>query len=393
MKKRHFVLLFASSLVAGWAWRSATSSNDLPQSAQASPTRLRPKMARTPARSERLEQFSKFTFNEQMNFCNNALSQDRAALVELLLHDGDPSGLVWESRTMIDIMIEAWVKEDFTSAWAWCQQLTCVTWKRYIAGELLDLLAEKDFTLALNLHLEMSAADSLFDSSIPDRALANAATKSASDFLDVLGKFPDRNSNSIEANFARDFDFKQTAEGVNALLRKQKKLPPEFPYNFIETWGERDPDAAFDWLVSLGRDSDCDADLDSLLEGLGKQGIPGATSNWVAGKIEESVTSRSVIAQGLTNASSAMIQDIQKALPSSESSDRFMTELFLEQCKVGPSNYSASLAAMSSPQVRINAFLRAKKEDHDLNREANELRYEDFGVTRQQFEEIFPPEK
>lgn len=393
MKKRHFVLLFAGSLIAGWVVRSATSRNEPPQSVQAPATRLRPKIARIPAKSARLGQFLTLTRQEQVNFCDHALPQDRAALVELLLHDGDPSGLVSESRIMIESMMEAWVEDNFTSAWAWCQQLTGVTQKRYIAGELLGILAEKDLTLALTLHLEMSAADPLFDSLIPDRALENAATKSASDFLDVLGKFPDHDSNSIEAKFASDFDFQQAAEGVNALLRKQKQLPPEFPYNFIETWGERDPDAAFDWLVSLGRESDCDADLDSLLEGLGKQGIPGATSTWVVGKIEESATSRSVIAQGLTNASTALIQEIQKALPSSESSDRFMTELFLEQCNVRPNNFSASLAAMSSPQVRVNAFLRAKKEDHDLSQETNKLRYENYGITRIQFEGIFPPKK
>jgi hypothetical protein len=391
MKMRNLFLLFAGSLVAGWVLRSATSSSEPPQLVQPSATRLRPKIARTPASGERLKKFLTLTSEEQANFCKNVSPQDRAALVELMLQDGDPSGLAYASRSMIARMMKTWVEEDFTSAWAWCQQLTGVTWKRYIAGELLDRLAEKDLTLALTLHLETSAADPLFDSMVPNLAFRNAATKNASDFLDVLGRLPDHHGGSTGADFARDFDFQQAAEGVNTLLKKQKQLPPEFPHNFIETWGERDPDAAFDWLVSLGQHKI--VHLNSLLEGLGKQGIPGATSTWVAGKIEESATSRNVIAQGLTQASTAMITDIQKALPSSESSDRFMTELFLQQCKFSPSNFSASLAAMSSAQVRINAFLRAKQEHHDLNQEANELKYEDFGVTRQQFEEIFPPEK
>lgn len=391
MKKRNFVLLFAGSLVAGWVLRSATSSNEPSQSVQASPTRLRPKIARTPASSALLGHFLKLPRQEQANFCNSALPQDRAALIELILQDSDPSGMASASRSMIGGMMETWVEEDFTGAWAWCQQLTSVTWKRYIAGELLERLAKKDLTLALTLHLELHAADPLFDSFVSNLAIMDAGTKSASDFLDVLGRLPNHNGGSTGADFARDFDFQQAAEGVNALLRKQKQLPPEFPLNFIDTWGERDPDAAFDWLVSLGRNSF--VDLDRLLEGLGKQGIPGATSTWVAGKIEESATFRNVIAQEMTNASTGMIHDIQKALPSSESSDRFMTELFLKQCSVRPSNFSASLAAMSSPQVRINVLLRAKEENHDLNQEANELRYEDLGVTRQQFEKIFPPEK
>lgn len=347
-------------------------------------------MARTSAKSAGLKHFLTMTRQEQANFCNNVLPQDRAALIELVLQDSDPSGMASASGSMITGMIETWVEEDFTSAWAWCQQLTSVTWKRYIAGKLLDKLAGKDLTLALTLDLELKAADPLYDSFVSNLAMMNAATKSASDFLNVLGRLPDHHGGSTGADFARDFNFQQAAEGVNALLRKQKQLPPEFPHNFIETWGERDPDAAFDWLVSLGHDSF--VSLDSLLEGLGKQGIPGATSTWVAGKIEESATSRDVIAQGMTNASSTMIRDIQKALPSSESSDRFMTELFLQQCNVSPSNFSASLAAMSSPQVRITAFLRAKEQHHDLKQEANELKFEDLGVTRQQFEKIFPPE-
>ncbi len=128
-----------------------------------------------------------------------------------------------------------------------------------------------------------------------------------------------------------------------------------------------------------------------LLEGIEKQGIPEAASAWVASKIEESESSRQLIVEGMSNASAASINGIVKAQANSNSSDRFLTELFVNQCQYYPHDFTTTLSGMSSTQARLEAFAQVKKAGADLTEEITETQYQAWGVTKQQFEAIFPP--
>jgi hypothetical protein len=153
--------------------------------------------------------------------------------------------------------------------------------------------------------------------------------------------------------------------------------------------GERDPDAAFAWLASEKQNSILS--FNQLLEGIEKQGIPGAASAWAAGKIEESESSRKSVIDGMYYAEAAAINGIVKALPNTNSSDRFLTELLIVKPKDRRADLTPMLGGMSSPQARLEAFSQVKKQGHQLSNNITQNQYQAWGVTQQQFEAIFPP--
>lgn len=397
MKKPFLLLIFSGSAAVGWLMHGgvpARGEEHAGKIAEArSPQQKLDKVKRLSAREKEFQDFTKripiLSDAERHSFGDNLGAEDRGKLIETILKEGNPNRLSNESRSIIESILTIWVTKDFDGAWAWSQRLFPDAYRRYIAGNILDELAKKDLTRALDLHLEMSATDSKFRSDAPLLALEETAGKSASEFLDILGKIPPSGGGSRGFDFAKDFDFQKAAEGVNALLKKQKDIPDQFPSNFIKVWAERDPDAAFAWL-SPENETGCNS-FRYLLEGIEKQGIPGAASAWVAGKLEESENSRKLIVKGMCSATPANIAGVVKALPDSKSVDRFLSELFIEQSHYYPHDFATTLDRMSSPQVRLETFEKVKKNGVGLTRKISEAEYQKWGVTKQQFETIFPP--
>jgi hypothetical protein len=396
MKKRFLCLIFVGCVPLGWLARGGVSPQNPPQAIQASQTRREGKTAPRQTSTTREAEFLAFakrlpplTNAEGHEFNKNLTPQDRGLLLETLLKEGNPSGLKYEGHSAISSILEIWVNEDFEGAWTWSQQLTNDTSRRFMMGKILDQLSRKDLTRALALHLEMHAADPKFESDAPLFALEATTPKSASDFINLLNKIPLHGGGTEDFDFAKDFDFQQAAVGTSELLKKQNQLPDEFPMNFIKAWGERDPDAAFAWLASEKHNNKFS--FNELLEGIEKQGIPGAASTWAAGKIEESESSRKSVIDGMYHAQSAAINGIVKALPNTNSSDRFLTELLIAKSKGGTVDLKPMLSGMSSPQARLEAFSQVKKQGHNLSNKITQNQYQAWGVTQQQFEAIFPP--
>ena len=326
-------------------------------------------------------------------YCANIAPQERGPFLETLFREEDPSGYSRQSYWMIDKIIGIWATEDYEGAWTWSQQITNDLCRRYILAELLEKLAEKDPSRALAAAIEMNSKDPKFHSLVGVRLLIKAAFKSAGDFNEILAKLPlsDISCNS-RFEYAKDFDFQKAADGTSALLRKQKELPAAFPHNFLTTWGERDPDAAFAWFATEKEDRSLE--FRDLLEGVENQGIPGAASAWVAAKIEESEKFRGVVIKGMFTLSKASFEGILKALPVSNRSDYFFTELLVEECQSGDVDFVPILNRMSSPEVRLRALSQIKKNSLNHNGEISETQYQAWGVTRQQIEAILsPPEE
>jgi hypothetical protein len=396
MKKRFLYPIFVGSVALGWLARGGISPQNPPQAIQASQTRLEGKTASrqtSTAREAELLAFAKRlpTLNsvelEELN--KNLTPQERGLLLETLLKEGNPSGLKGEGHSAIHGILWIWVNEDFEGAWTWSQQIANDASRRFMMGKILDYLGEKDLTRALALHLEMHAADPKFESDVPLIALEATTPKSASDFINLLNKIPLHGGGTEDFVFAKDFDFQQAAVGTSELLKKQNQLPNEFPMNFIKAWGERDPDAAFAWLASEKHNNKFS--FNELLEGIEKQGIPGAASTWAAGKIEESESSRKSVIDGMYHAQAAAINGIVKALPNTNSSDRFLTELLIAKSKDRRVDLTPMLGGMSSPQARLEALSQVKKQGYNLSNKITQNQYQAWGVTQQQFEAIFPP--
>jgi hypothetical protein len=397
MKKLFFVLIFIGNTALGWLIHAGARAENPQQSAQTSSAQRelatrtdRAKEAREREFKNLAKQFLRMNSEDQSSLSKNVPPQDRIALVETLLKEGDPSGTSSDSYLMITYIIRILATEDFEGAWAWSQQIANDAHRRYVSAEILEKLAEKDLTRALALCSEISKVDPLFQSGVGLFALEKTASKNASDFLEVLTKLNlSDKSSGFNFEFAKDFDFQKVAEGTSALLRKQKKLPHAFPCDFISFWGERDPDAAFAWLAT--EEQNDSFSFEALLEGVERQGIPGAASAWVVRKIEESEKFRKLIVEGLNNASAASINSIVKALPISNNSDRFLTELFIQQCEYSQDHFETLLGGMSSPKARLEAFLKVKKGGRDISDKMTEAQCQVWGITKQQFEAIFPP--
>ena len=105
----------------------------------------------------------------------------------------------------------------------------------------------------------------------------------------------------------------------------------------------------------------------------------------------ESESSRKSVIDGMYYAEAAAINGIVKALPNTNSSDRFLTELLIAKSKGGTVDLKPMLSGMSSPQARLEAFSQVKKQGHHLSNKITQNQYQAWGVTQQQFEAIFPP--
>ncbi len=240
MKKRSLVLIFISSAALGWLSRGSILVMNPQQAVKTAQTRPERKSGTRPTPTAREAEFLAFvrrvpTLNDKEKdaFSKNLAPKNRGAMIETLLKEGDPSGLSHEGYGMVNSILKIWVAEDFESAWTWSQQITNDACRRFVTGKLLDEMAKKDLARALALHLEMNAADPKFKSSVPLVALEATTPKSASDFLNVLGKIPLHGGGTRHFEFAKDFNFQQAAAGISALLGKQNQLPDEFPMNFI----------------------------------------------------------------------------------------------------------------------------------------------------------------
>ena len=398
MKKPFLLLIFSGSAAVGWLMHGgvpARGEEHAGKIAEArSPQQKLDKVKRLSAREKEFQDFTKripiLSDAERHSFGDNLGAEDRGKLIETILKEGNPNRLSNESRSIIESILTIWVTKDFDGAWAWSQRLFPDAYRRYIAGNILDKLAKGDLTRALNLHMEMIAIDPKFSSRVPSLALSQAAGKSAGEFLTILNQIPPHGSgNSGGCEFARDFDFQLAADGISRLL-KHKELPSEFPRNIVKAWAERDPDAAFAWLT-LKDEIGGGGSFRVLLDEIEKQGNPGAASAWVVGKLEESESSRQKILSGMVNATSANITGVINALPDSSSSDRFLTELFAVQTRHYLHDFATTLPRMSSPRVRLEAFAQAKKDGVSLAGRFPETAYQTWGITKEQFDAIFPP--
>jgi hypothetical protein len=101
-----------------------------------------------------------------------------------------------------------------------------------------------------------------------------------------------------------------------------------------------------------------------------------------------------VVIEGMFTLSKASFEGILKALPVSDSSDYFFTELMVKECQSSEVDFVPLLNRMSSPEVRLRALSQIKKNSRNYNGEISETQYQAWGVTRQQFEAILsPPEE
>jgi hypothetical protein len=336
------------------------------------------------------------SIEESDAFRKSLAPADRTAAIDALLAQAGPEGFHWTTKSMIGNILKAWAGEDFDGAWEWCSTIESDGNRNFVAAQLLDLLTENDPDRALALHLEMSAGDPKFISNVPLTLLGKTTSMDAGSFLDLLGKTPFGGGTSGTAmDFAADFNFQQAADGINALLRTQQgKHPPAFPTNFIASWAARDPDAAYTWF-SKNQNIPFE-NFGSLLEGIEKQGVPGASITWAADKLNQSAPTRGAMIHSLSQIDNShratTINSIAQALPDTASRDHFLTDVITMSNESNPADaFGFALNAMSSPEVRLEALRRLAESKRLDIAKTPDAQLQTWGLNRQQVEQAVGP--
>lgn len=399
MKAHQALLLFAAGLGAGWLIPRGASP-DSPDVAGHQPA---PPVARKhetrPAKTSHESKWRVFarklpsmSGEERDAFEKSLAPVDRTAAIDALLAQAGPEGFHWATRSMIGNILKAWAGEDFDGSWDWCRQIESDGNRNFVAAQLLNELADKDPDRALALHLEMSAADPKFLSNVPLTLLRKATSTDAGSFLDLLGKTPFGDGSSGTAmEFAADFDFQQAADGLDALLRSQQgKQPPVFPTNFLASWAAREPDAAYAWF-SKNQNIPFE-NFGSLLEGIEKHGVPGASIAWAADKLNEPGAPRDAMIHSLSQIDSShratTINAIVQALPDTASRDRFLGDVVTMSNASNPAiGFGFALNAMSSSEARLDVLRRLAERGRLEIAKIPDAQFQTWGLDRQQVEQ------
>ena len=406
MKTRPFDLIWISGVIVagvatGWLIRGGATVVS-PPPAEESITQSARRAASTSPRTQNkwqafATQFSEISENERAAFQKNIAPQDRSAAIEALLAQGGPDGFDSKLEAMIDQLVSHWAKENFEAAWAWSRRLKGEGTQNFIASKLLDKLVMTDPERALSCYLELMQTNPSFESNVPEKVLAGAALKSAEHFLNFAGKFGLSWNPGDSCEFAKDFNFQQVADGIAKLQGSDdRKLPVGFPQNFHEAWAEQDREAAF--VSFTGGAFERLGGFYKFLEGLEKHNPPEAVWDWLAEKIQKSEDSSKGIRSSLHNVNSVSFNGIIQALPDAASRDHFLMQIALEGGVAfrGDEVPSIAISAMSSPQMRLEAFSKMHQEDRGREhgypldiKKITDADLQAWQITRQQVEAIF----
>lgn len=265
-------------------------------------------------------------------------------------------------------------------------------------------MVKTDPVRALAAYLEFEQMNPSFKSEVPEKLFASAALKNTEEFLNCTESFRFSWDTGKPCEFAKDFNFQQVADGLAKLPKKEAgKIPSGFPRNFYEVWAERDRDREAAFKSLTGGELARVGKFDEFLEGLERHNPPEAVWDCVAKKIQESEVSSKAIRTNLANLQAVSFNGIIQALPDAASRDQFLMQIVLECGVTHQFNEIPSIAisAMSSPQVRLEAF--AKMHQLRMGRQWDQLNIatitdadlQAWGATRQQIADIFsaPEEK
>lgn len=404
MKKYPGFLLFATGLAIG-CWIGRYGGTFLPAASNTPPTAV--KMQREPRPVPPDDDAKWRSFGESVLGLSNddqdavvreLESGDAGAAIESLLAQAGPDGLRSDLKEMVTKLLAKWGTEDFDTAWKWAQSCKPEALKPFGVKLLLENLAIRDPEKALTLYEERRAISPLHESDFPDFLTKAAAEKGTEELIKLLNRFSYYGSEDtflgrprgISVNFAPDFDFRQVAdETVKLMVKHEGANPDRFPGNFIEEWGKRDLRAAEDWVAKNPRlpFNEWSGLYEAAQTSLGTE----AAGAWMAAKLDSAADGQKTeMLRNLINFSSAdNIKAIAAVMPSVESRDRFLGDLIAASGgNYSENNTDTAMAMLSSPAARL-AALRRMPRSNDWEPGDDELAR--LGITRAQWNEIFPP--
>jgi len=398
MKTQWMIGIFVAGIILGWLIPrdvlvpdEKTGSSELPGKSE----RKRQDRAAVSAHPSKWQtvanQLANGSDEERSTFRDSLKPEDRAGLIEAILSRSGPDGLDENSKSFIHAILNLWANDDFETAWAWSQQLAGGANRKFMAEKLLAAFVEKEPKRAMELYQTMVADFPDFGYEVPMALLKKAAGTGATDYLDILNKIPPGSPVGTDMKFSETFDFQLVADRLSQTGKDQ--MPRVLPTNFISSWAQRAPDAAYAWFAK--NDSVAFNDFGSLLEGIEKQGAPGSAQQWAVAKLEESGAPRKKMIDGLRDnygPSSAKINAIALAMPDTVSRDRFYKDVFVEAFGVYDpiQQLGFTISGMSSPEVRLQALQDYRTLGRRISiSEFTDSQLQAWGITREQLGQAY----
>lgn len=323
---------------------------------------------------------------------------DIPAVIAHLLSQAGPSGLSWETRSAIDIMLARWAKEDFDGALAWARSHPNRNAAKDFVEGILKERATTDFDSTLAIIRTLRKEDGLL-LDLGQELFETAAKRGARQAFELLAEFPNEDSGSggSPGDFPPGFDFQTFAELTSEHLAKATHGgggPFEhFPTNVLEEWAKVDSSAALEFFLSSKPLPFNDlGDITGTFLNMAK---PETAFPWIAEQYTDLTREQRARFAGNLNSvfpdemGTAPLVELVNSLPD-PTLRREMTQDMLQgfggQWSNGGLIYIDLLSLLPTPAERLQA-LRDNGMTHSLER-VNDAKLAELGITREQIKDL-----
>jgi len=214
---------------------------------------------------------------------------DEKAMLLALCAQAGPTGLKdYRQHSAFRSLLKVWAARNFDAAWAWAGNEVNDATSWFATDILLAELVKSDPDRALDLYAQQAVEHPQKICSMPDALLTAAINKGAEGAISFLERLPPNGGVAGgDLEFPQGFDFTAFIAATNELCQRKGSFPPLFPTNTFQSWGARDPDAAYEMILRLGENPAIPmGGWIEVIEGVEKtRGTYEATS-WVVDKIQ-----------------------------------------------------------------------------------------------------------
>jgi len=227
--------------------------------------------------------------------------QDRASL----------QGLSDSDKKIFQQLLKRWYSLSKTNALSWLSELPIENERIRLMSDLVSSTVGEDFDGALELAKQFLRKEN-GALNLPFTFYMAATEKSPDQFVDLykLSKYNGNSSYGYGLNYPEGFDFKKTLNLLHDLsgsLQEGERLS-SFPTNLLKTWASRNPQEAYDWLMSDKKVTGNDR-ITQFIAGYAERATPAEIGSFLGDVWDAEKPNYSAISTMLTNTNSSEVYE------------------------------------------------------------------------------------